>query len=395
MTQPPLHPSASSGPKPVVFRLFNNLEVGGVTSRLRQVLPLLLDEFDVHMVTYRKEGVLGPEFREKGIHVHHVPLRGKWNPSGLRALAALFREHRADVVHTHAFGGNVSGILAAAMAGVPVRLGQVHTRHQHWYGKTELHKKKQRLEEYLIHKFLSHKVIFPSRAALDYFHAHCPVAADKLYVLHNGVRLPEDPDPALPSRPGAMDPAVRELRQRFGIPPRRRVLGFVGRLAGGKGLGFAFSFVQRLREAGHDYCLLVVGSSGKEAMDSSFREQAAVLGEELVYFAGAQSDPYPFYHAFDAFFFSSESWTEAMPGTALEAAAHGLPVLSRENPAMREIAEYYDGIHFMHDDDEPAEAIAALEALPVADTRRLKENFSIQAMADKTKKLYRGFLRRE
>jgi hypothetical protein len=42
----------------------------------------------------------------------------------------------------------------------------------------------------------------------------------------------------------------------------------------------------------------------------------------------------------------------------------------------------------MADDDCPARAVAALEALPPADTAALKENFSIQAMADKTRKLY-------
>ena len=84
-----------------------------------------------------------------------------------------------------------------------------------------------------------------------------------------------------------------------------------------------------------------------------------------------------------------------MPGTALEAAAHGLPILARENPPMREIAEYYQGVHFMRDTDDPVETVKALYALPPADTARLKENFSIQAMADKTKTLYRELLARK
>ena len=413
--------------KPVVFRLFNNLEVGGVTSRLRQVLPLLLDEFDVHMVTYRKEGVLGPEFQSKGITVHHVPMRGKWNPSGLMRLARLFRECGADIVHTHAFGGNISGILAATLAKVPVRLGQVHTRQQHWYAKTELHRKKQRFEEYCVHSLFSHKVIFPSRAALEYFHAHCPVAEKKLYVLHNGIRLPEDVLPSFIEEPshqgvtaerGAVSVATpgaapemmsgaipgaalrREPRdagalavwERFGIRPDQKVLGFVGRLTGGKGVGFALSFMERLHRERPDHCLLIVGASGNEEKDAALRRQAEALPSGLVHFAGAQSDPYPFYRAFDGFFFPSESWTEAMPGTVLEAAAHGLPILARENPAVREVAEYYSGIYFMSDNDDPAHAVDSVYSLPLADASRLRENFSIHSMAEKTKALYRELL---
>ncbi|MDR2160746.1 MAG: glycosyltransferase family 4 protein [Desulfovibrio sp.] len=364
--------------KPVLFRVVNNLDIGGVSRRLQQLLPLLQDAFEVHVATYHRAGALSPHFREMGIAVHHLPLRGKWNPAGLRRLARLLREHRAAIVHTHSFGGNISGILAATLAGVPVRLAQVHTRSQHWYGKTELRRKKQRLEEYLVHSLCTHAVLFASPLALEYFASHCPVSRKKLLLLHNGIRLPEPP-----STP---PPTAADIRRRYGIPPERRLLGLVGRLTAGKGVEFAVRFLQRARAAGQDYGLLILGKADGPEQEARYR----ALGESAggVCFAGLQEDPYPFYRCFDGFFFPSESWTEAMPGAVLEAAAHGLPILARENPAVREIAAFYPAIHFMADADDPVLTLDRLFALPPADTRAVADNFSIRAMADKTLALY-------
>lgn len=374
--------------KPVLFRVTNNLDIGGVTTRLRQVLPLLLDAFEVHVVTYRRQGVLVEEFRDKGIHVHHVPLSGKWSPRGIWALARLMRQENADIVHTHSLGGNISGILAAARAGVRVRMGQVHTRQQHWYGKSALHRRKQRLEEYWIHTMFSHRVLFPSRTALEYFYGLCPVAREKLHVLYNGVRLP---DPPLSPEAAMAEKAA--LRERHGIAPGTRVIGFVARLTRGKGLSFAFDFMGRLRASGRDACLMIVGSSGDEERDRHYAAMAEdMAGPGAVCFTGRQSQPYAYYRLFDAFFFPSDPWTEAMPGAVLEAAMHSLPILSRENPAVREVAEYYPGIHFMKDGDDPEIALAALDALPPPVPGRLENQFGIESMAERTMTLYHELL---
>ncbi len=103
---------ATSGKKPVLFRVTNNLNIGGITSRLRLVLPLLTKFFEVHVVTYKEQGVLVEELKQKGVHVHHLPIKGKWSPLSIYQYAKLFRQYKADIVHTHSFGGNITGILA-------------------------------------------------------------------------------------------------------------------------------------------------------------------------------------------------------------------------------------------------------------------------------------------
>ncbi len=368
--------------KPVLFRVNNNLNIGGITSRLRLVLPLLCNDYSVHVVTYRTEGILADELRDKGISVHHVPIPSKWSPLGIHALAKLLRKENARIVHTHSFGGNISGILAASLAKVPVRIGQVHTRQQHWYGKTELHRKKQMFEEYCVHSLFSDAVLFPSQAALDYFVPHCPVAARKLEVLYNGVSLPQ-----------RGEGESLDLRAMLDIRPGVKILGFVGRTADSKGLDFAFSFMRRLREKSPDYCLVVVGDVEKSETGRIFKVEADKLGGKLIHCVGLRRNVAPFYNAFDGFFFPSEPWSEALPGVVLEAASLGLPILSRHNDTVREIAGFYPAVHFMDDEDDPLEAVTSLFALPPASPDPIRKIFSVEAMAARTKALYERLLR--
>ena len=137
----------SPNPKPVLFRVTNNLKIGGVQRRLRALLPLLTDRYDVHVVTYKERGVFFDELAQLGVHVHFLPRKGHWDPVAIWKLARLFRRHHADIVHTHSFGRNIFGILAAALARVPVRIGQVHSRdtghfyfHNYLFCKQEIYK---------------------------------------------------------------------------------------------------------------------------------------------------------------------------------------------------------------------------------------------------------------
>ena len=204
--------------RPVLFRITNNLKIGGVQRRLRALLPLLTDDFEVHIVTYRDKGVFFDELAELGVHTHFLPRSGSFDPIAITRLAMLLRRHRADIVHTHSFGGNVFGILAAALAGVKVRIGQMHSQGNHWYGKTAFRKRKQIVEETLIHRFFSHKVLFVSEQCQKHFQNHTDLPDSHLEVLHNGLSFP-DPESLRPIRKSSL-----------GIDSQECVIGFIGRI---------------------------------------------------------------------------------------------------------------------------------------------------------------------
>ena len=361
--------------KPVLFRVTNNLKVGGVQRRLRALLPLLVDRFDVHVVTYKDKGVFFDELSGLGVKTHFLPRRGHWDPLAIGRLARLFREHKADIVHTHSFGGNIFGILAAALARVPVRIGQVHLSELHWYGSTAMRRRKQMLEETLVHRLFSHKVLFVSRESRDYFQRHTGLPDSMLQVLHNGLTLPDDVAPA--------------PREELGVPVGRKLIGFVGRLSRGKGVG---KFLDMAREASRQvpgqYHFVVIGDGeGLEAKRAWVRERGL---EGEITFLGERRDIHRCYAALDCLVFCSEPGVEGMPGVVLEACAHGLPILARKTAPLEEIREFYDRIAYLGESVAVAAQLERTLSLPPADQGKFRGGFSIEAMRDRTIALYEG-----
>jgi len=359
--------------KPVLFRVTNNLKVGGVQKRLRALLPLLTEHYEVHVVTYKDRGVFFDELAKLGVQTHFLPRKGHWNPAAIWRLAKLFRKHRADIVHTHSFGGNIFGILAAALARVPVRIGQVHLSDLHWYGATAMRRKKQMLEERLVHRLFSHKVVFVSRESLEYFRRHSRLPNKMLTILHNGLDLPGNAEAA--------------SRAEMGLPEEGKLVGFVGRITRGKGVG---RFLEIARQASLEspgrYHFVVIGDGeGLSRHQAWSREQGL---ESEITFLGERHDIHRCYAALDCLIFCSDPGVEGMPGVALEACAHGLPILALKTAPLEEIHEYYPRIAFMDGFTSGAKQLEKALALPVANQKSFRDEFSIEAMQARTLALY-------
>lgn len=359
--------------KPVLFRVTNNLRIGGVQRRLRALLPLLTQTYDVHVVTYKDKGIFYEELATCGVHTHFLPRRGHWNPRAIWRLAGLFLDHKADIVHTHSFGGNIFGILAAALAHVPVRVAQVHLSELHWYGKTAFRRKKQVLEERLVHSLFTDRIVFVSQESRDHFHKNTKLDLSKLTILHNGLALPDCVQPV--------------PRAELGIPEHKRLVGFVGRLTKGKGLEFYLDLVSRVvrERPGRFHFVVIGGGDGLEKRRQWATERG--LDHDLS-FLGERQDIHRYYAALDCLAFCSEPGVEGMPGVVLEAAAHGLPILARPSAPIREISHYYSRIALLDDSRSPAEHLQATMDLPPADTTALRTHFSIEAMHRRTLALY-------
>ncbi len=385
--------------KPVLFRVTNNLDVGGVQRRLAAVLPLLARTFEVHVVTYRGRGVFFDALREQGVQTHFLPMRGKWSPAGIARLAAMFRSHGALVVHTHSLGANIPGMIAARLAGVPVRVAQVHVAGNHWYARTALGRRKQAVQEALVHRLCTDRVLHVAEQSLEGFVRGTGLPRRMNAVLHNGVDFAAMLDqPVSNGSATSISPApsinpAGDVRAEFGIAPDEVLVGFVGRLATGKGVDFALDFMRRLHAVNPRARMLVVGGGASDAGLARLRAEAAAIGDgRVVLLAGQRLDVQACYRAFDALLFPSEELAEGMPGVVLEACAFGLPVIARHTQPVREIARYYDRIRFMDDDADPATVLADALALPPSDGARFRDEFDIHAMARRSLDLYRAVL---
>ena len=365
--------------KPVLFRITNNLKIGGIQRRLRSLLPLLTERYEVHVITYKEKGIFWKELRELGVHTHFVPLHGKWSPLGILKIARMLKKYRADIVHTHSFGGNISGILAAALAGVKVRIGQVHLCDLHWYARTPFRRRKQIFEETLVHRLFTQKILFVSRQSREYFKSFTHLPDTMLQILHNGIEF----------KP--LTSSAQSLRTTYRLKDTVKCVGFVGRLSRGKGVEYFIDFACKALQTDPGYMFFIIGS-GHATNDWEKTIRAARLEDKII-FLGEKADIQNYYSQLDLLLFTSDPQAEGMPGVVLEACGAGLPILARRSETLEEVRTYYPRIRFIDEDLAPQTDLEEALAMPQASTDPILSQFSIEAMKNRTHHLYQSLLR--
>jgi glycosyltransferase involved in cell wall biosynthesis len=116
------------------------------------------------------------------------------------------------------------------------------------------------------------------------------------------------------------------LEARFGIPPGRTLLLFVGRLDPVKGVLIAAEVVHRLATQGRNVHLLVVGHGTQRQQVAALLGERGTLTGNLPY-----SELASIYASTDLLLFPSEA--EVWPNVVIEARACGLPVIACEHGA--------------------------------------------------------------
>ena len=225
------------------------------------------------------------------------------DPRLIRDLYRLFRRVRPHVVHTHAWGTLIEGIVAARLARVPAI---VHGEH----GTLQLRgyqKRLQRLAWGRADRVLSVSSLLAARMARE---TGFPV--ERIHTIRNGVDL---------SRFGTHSRA--DARAALGIAPEALVIGTAGRLVPVKDHATLLEAVAQLPPH--------LGATLLMAGDGPLRPQleAAVtrLGiHDRVRMLGHCPDIEKVLAALDVFVLSSVS--EGLSNTILEAMAGGLPVVA-------------------------------------------------------------------
>src|SRR5262249_1492177 len=153
--------------------------------------------------------------------------------------------------------------------------------------------------------------------------------------------------------PRLRDP--QQLAARFGIPPGRTVLLFVGRLDAVKGGRLAAEVVRQLAQRGHDVHLLAVGNGAQR------QSIANLLGERGTLTGNVPHHHLPGIYASAALLlFPSEA--EGWPNVVMEARACGLPVLACARGAAHVMrGAGWDGM--LLSDCDPRRWLAATEGL--------------------------------
>jgi glycosyltransferase involved in cell wall biosynthesis len=261
---------------------------------------------------------------DEGIDWHELPMTRQITPrhdvQSVRQLARFLHQRNPQIVHSHTPKAGMVGMMAAQLAGVPVKVHQLHglrfetaRRGRRW-----LLKQTERLTCRLASRVIC---VSPSlqRMAID----QRIVSARQSTVLCHGSVNGLDVDVFMGredlTRLGAA------TRRRLGIPPDALCLGFVGRLVRDKGIVELHAAWQTLREQFPQLRLLLVGPfESQDAVPAPVRR--SLEADERVHLTGLDWNTRGYYAAMDLF--TLPTHREGLGHVLLEAAAMGLPVVS-------------------------------------------------------------------
>ncbi|MDP3704015.1 MAG: glycosyltransferase, partial [Candidatus Omnitrophota bacterium] len=289
------------GAEQVVIRLASGLDRG----RFEPVICCLSDE-----------GPFAEQARAAGITVVALGKRGRYDVTVLWKLIRLMRVRRVDVVHTHLWGANLWGRLAARLASVRTLVATEHNvdTWKPWY-------------YFWLDRWLAGRtsaLVAVSRQVREFYEAHGVVGRGGWQVIYNGV----DADSACPRQRDGLYKAL-------GIGRYEPVVGWVGRFVPAKA---PTVFLEAIARASREIPSIKAVVVGDGPLRRDVEAQVRRLGlQRRVILTGVRQDMPELFAGMDALAVSSER--EGCSMAMLEAMAHSVPVVATRVGGTPELIE--------------------------------------------------------
>ena len=360
---------------------------GGQEFRVLEQLAWLARAGHTAALACRPNSDVAARVADFGVVCHPLVLRGVYNPISMLRACALVRRERYELVDCHG--------LREAIAFAAARDRCVVVRSQHVTGmiKTGLR------HRWVWSRACDHVIATAGRIKDELIAAGCAgdghVSVVGEWAAADFFRLDDKPRHR------------GEVRAEFGLSPEQTVIVNVGMLRHDKGQEFVIDALARLREAGRDAALLLVGSSTAQATvepdnyESLLRRRAAEHGlSDRVIFAGYRSDVARLVQAADVQVVASVA-VEGQSRTVPQAFAAAVPVVATTAGGLTElVADRHTGL-LVPPRDGGAIAAAVTHVLREASTRTAMvdaarafalAHLTIDAKMTETVALYRRLL---
>jgi glycosyltransferase involved in cell wall biosynthesis len=369
--------------KKTVLQFINSFHQGGSERQAVQLARLLAgsNRYHLHVACLDKNGSLREEIERLGIkEIPEFPLTSFYDLNMLKQLrrcAALLRELKVDVVHTHDFYTNVFGMMAARLARVPVRLA---SRRETGGMRTHAQLKVERG----VYRF-AHAITANAEAVRRQLIAE-GVPAHKIATIYNGLDLER-----LTPRLGR-----DEALTLFNLPREgaRRFVTIVANLRHDvKDHPMFLRAARRIHEKVPEAAFIIAGEGG---LTEKMRALAAELGlEREVFFTGGCKMVAELLAVSDVCVLSSKA--EGFSNSILEyMAASRAVVATNVGGASEAVSEGETGYLVAAGDDETMAARiisllrepARASAMGRRGRQKIEEKFSCQAQLENVERLY-------
>lgn len=304
-------------------------------------LSFMNNYYEVVAVSAEKE-YLEKYGRENMIRTFWVEMTREITPfKDLKAVIKLYnflRKEKPAIVHTHTPKAGIVGMLAAKIAGVPIRLHTVAG--MPLMEATGFKRKLLNVVEKLTCQFAT-KVYPNSHGLKDFILAEGFAGEEKLEVLGKGSSNGIDTryfDPESFSKEQR-----NQKRIELGIPEKDLVFIFVGRLVKEKGINELVAAFSKLNEIDNNVSLLLVGPYEQDLDPLSPETLQEIEKHPKIISTGFQADVRPYLNASDIMTFPS--YREGFPNVIMQAGAMGLASIVTDINGCNEIVSHdYNGM---------------------------------------------------
>ena len=259
-------------------------------------------------------------------------------------LYKLIKRERPKFVHTHTPKAGLLGMIAASMAGVPVRLHTVAG--MPLLESTGLKRKVLDVVEKITYGFAT-KVYPNSNQMKKIILENNYCKSSKLHVIGNGSSNGIDTTYFSPylfvEKEETLLEAKLRLRKKYDVPPTALVYSFIGRMVNDKGLKELIGAFVEINKTRPDTLLILVGpfENDLDPLDNYTEDQ--VKNHPAINWFGFQKDVRPYLFISDIFVFPS--YREGFPNVVMQSGAMGLPsIVSNINGCNEIIVDYENGI---------------------------------------------------
>ena len=268
----------------------------------------------------------------EGIRVVTIEMSRKITPlADLKSLwqtYRFFKKEKPQIVHTHTPKAGIVGMLAAKLAGVPIRLHTVAG-----LPLMEAHGIKRKILDGVEKlTYASATKVYPnSKGLYDFILQHSYTSEEKLHVIANGSS--NGIDTSYFSKDNISVDVQEKRKKALGISSNDFVFIFVGRLVGDKGINELVSAFSKLKNSNAK--LLLVGPLETDLDPLHLETLQEIESNPRIISVGFQKDVRPYFAIANALVFPS--YREGFPNVVMQAGAMGLPSIVSDINGCNEI----------------------------------------------------------
>ncbi len=343
--------------------------IKNLVSHIKEITPFLC---------YNEEELLVEELKGMGVQTCRLSMTKPFDLKAAWQLKKICREYQINVIHTHYLRENYIAILSKWLGN---RVKIVYTAHFAQQDKGKIKACNQ-----IFYRFLDKIIAISSAVKKTVSLSGAP--DKKIIMIHHGVELK---DQTL-----ERDEVFRE---KYKIEKDTFLISCCSRFAEGKGNAFLIRSIRKLVERGEKGFKVLLANDGETLEEC--KQLVKELGlMDIIEFIGYLKEVEHLYRASDLCVTPSEH--EGLGLAILEALSYGIPNVATDIPAITEIInEWTDCGITVGYDDEDAMADAICKMIQDKELREhyrknafktVEEGFSMQAMCQKTFKIYEEVL---